>query len=339
MTGHSGFKGSWLALWLTLLGAEVHGYSLDPPSVPNMFELIGLRHDLASTHADIRDFEALRRAMGVFSPDLVIHMAAQPLVRRSYAEPVETFTTNVIGTVNVMEAVRHTESVRAVVNVTSDKSYLNLGTGVAFRESDPMGGDDPYSASKGCAELAAQSWNASFFQNAGPSLVSVRAGNVVGGGDFGQDRLLPDMVRAFSRGEPVRIRSPKAVRPWQFVLEPLSGYLVLAKALLEGRREFVGGWNFGPRNADAQTVGQVVTGFVERWGDGAQCAMDAGDHPHEAATLRLDCTKAAEQLGWIPRTDVNMALDWSVEWYRAWHTDPACLRALTEEHISRFEAL
>jgi len=213
MTGHTGFKGSWLALWFTMLGAEVRGYSLDYPSAPNMFSLIGLDQIISGVRGDIRDPESLEREMRAFSPDLVIHMAAQPLVRRSYGEPVETFATNVMGTINVLEAVRKVDSVMAVLNVTSDKCYENNGSGGSFRECDPMGGGDPYSASKGCAELVASSWRKSFFSGRGPLLASVRAGNVIGGGDFGEDRLLPDMVRAFSQGNPVHIRSPKAIRP------------------------------------------------------------------------------------------------------------------------------
>lgn len=339
ITGHTGFKGSWLTLWLSILGAEVHGYSDLPPSDPFMFHLTGLDREFAGTRGDIGDLDRLSRAMQDFAPDLVIHMAAQPLVRRSYVEPVETFRTNVLGTVNVLEAIRRTPSVRAVVNVTSDKCYENREAGVPFRESDPMGGSDPYSASKGCAELAAAAWSRSFFKDGTPLLASVRAGNVIGGGDFGEDRLLPDMVRAFSSNEPVHIRSPKAVRPWQFVLEPLSGYLSLASKLLDGDSTFAGGWNFGPDTTDTQTVGEVVTAFTQQWGDDARCEMATGDHPHEAHILRLDCSKATEVLGWAPRTDVHTAIEWSVEWYRLWHSDPQGLRKLTEQQISRFEAL
>lgn len=339
MTGHTGFKGSWLSLWLTMLGARVHGYSLLPPSSPYMFDLIGLDSDVSGSHGDIRDLESLSRAMTDFAPDIVIHMAAQPLVRRSYVEPVETFSTNVLGTVNVMEAVRRTPSVQVMVNVTSDKCYENTEAARPFRESDPMGGSDPYSASKGCAELAASAWNKSFFQDGGPAMVSVRAGNVIGGGDFGEDRLLPDMVRAYSRGEAVQIRSPKAIRPWQFVLEPLSGYLQLAQEAFLGNRDWVGGWNFGPESEDTQTVGEVVDSFTTRWGDGARCEMDRNNHPHEAGILRLDCSKAKEKLGWTPRTGIGVAIDWSSEWYKAWHVNPQSLRDLTEEQIQRFETM
>jgi len=339
MTGHTGFKGSWLSLWLTMLGAEVMGYSLEPPSSPSMFELIGLNRSHGSAKADIRDRACLDRAMRDFKPDLVIHMAAQPLVRRSYKEPVETFSTNVMGTVNVLESARRTPSVCGIINVTSDKCYENLETGQAFREADPMGGSDPYSASKGCAELVARSWGASFFKDKGPILISVRAGNVIGGGDFAEDRLIPDMARAFSANAPVHIRSPKAIRPWQFVLEPLSGYLALAVKALEGDRSFAGGWNFGPVSKDTKSVGSVVEGFAQRWGADATVLLDSTPKPHEATLLRLDCTKAEEKLGWYPRTGFDTTMNWTVEWYTAWAEGTADLRALTEDQIRRFEAL
>ncbi len=338
MTGHTGFKGSWLSLWLSMLGAKVFGFSLEPPSVPDMFGLIGLDGSVIGERGDIRDGEALCRAMQGFAPDLVVHMAAQPFVRRSYCEPVKTMTTNVIGTVNVLESIRQTPSVRAVINVTSDKCYTNMNSGKPFRETDPMGGDDPYSASKGCAELVAHSWRKSFFGD-GPLMASVRAGNVIGGGDFGEDRLVPDMVRAFFAGKAVHIRSPKAVRPWQFVLEPLSGYLSLAAALLEGKAEFSGGWNFGPGEGDAFDVGQVVLGVVKRWGDDAAYVIDQEDHPCEAVLLRLDCHKARRELGWVSKTGIEVALDWTVEWYKACQNDPKSLRALTERQIRRFEEM
>lgn len=339
MTGHTGFKGSWLTIWLVRLGAEVCGYSLEPPSDPNMFSLMGLGADCADIQGDIRDLEKLTQEMKLFSPDLVIHMAAQPLVRRSYAEPVETFAVNVMGTVNVLEAARRTDSIQAVINVTSDKCYENTEAGGSFRETDPMGGSDPYSASKGCAELVINSWRRSFFREGGPLLASVRAGNVIGGGDFAEDRLLPDMVRAFSRNKKVHIRSPRAIRPWQFVLEPLCGYLMLAGQLLQGRSEFAEAWNFGPTDSDTMTVGQVVKAFAGQWGEGTASQLDENDHPHEAAVLRLDCSKATGKLGWTPKTDVGTAIAWAVEWYQAWSSGLAVLRSLTEEQIRRFEEL
>ena len=339
MTGHTGFKGSWLTVWLNRLGADVYGYSLAPPSEPSMFRLVGLENDQPGQQGDIRDLETLTKAMREFRPDIVIHMAAQSLVRRSYREPVDTFATNVMGTVNVLEAARHVPSVRGIINVTSDKCYENLEMGRAFREQDPLGGSDPYSASKGCAELVARSWGTSFCQDGGPILISVRAGNVIGGGDFAEDRLLPDMARAFSDSRPVHIRSPKAIRPWQFVLEPLSGYLALAQKALEGDTDYAGGWNFGPATKDTQTVGNIVQQFARHWGDSAKVELDSAPQPHEAETLRLDCTKSKQELGWQPRTDIQVAMDWTAEWYKAWHAQTANLRELTERQIQRFEEL
>jgi CDP-glucose 4,6-dehydratase len=339
MTGHTGFKGSWLTLWLSMLGAQVFGYSDLPPSDPFMFKLISLDDEFTGTRGDIADLDHITQAMNACSPDLVIHMAAQSLVRRSYIEPVQTFRTNVLGTVNVMEAVRRTPSVKALINVTSDKCYDNQEAGRAFKETDPMGGSDPYSASKGCAELVARSWQSSFMKDDGPILLSVRAGNVIGGGDFAKDRLVPDMARAFSRSDAVHIRSPKAVRPWQLVLEPLSGYLTLAVKALEGDRSFAGGWNFGPVSEGTKSVGSVVEGFAQRWGADATVLLDSAPRPHEATLLRLDCTKAEEKLGWYPRTDFDTTMDWTVEWYKAWAEGTADLRALTEDQIRRFEAL
>ncbi|MCJ2163211.1 MULTISPECIES: CDP-glucose 4,6-dehydratase [unclassified Pseudodesulfovibrio] len=339
LTGHTGFKGSWLTLWLNLLGAEVKGFSLEPPSTPSMFELLDMDRDFRGIKGDIRDLKELKAAMHDARPELVVHMAAQPLVRRSYREPVETFTTNVLGTVNVLEAVRSTPTVRGVINVTSDKCYENREQGHAFRETDPMGGNDPYSASKGCAELAAHSWNASFFEAKDVILASVRAGNVIGGGDFGEDRLLPDMVRAFSLGEPVSIRSPKAIRPWQHVLEPLSGYLTLARAILNGDRKATGGWNFGPSGSDTLTVGEIADRFAGLWPGTARIQADADDHPHEAQVLHLDCAKVRERFDWLPRTDVTTALKWTSEWYAAWSTDPTVLMDLTRAQIRQYEGI
>ena len=339
VTGQTGFKGAWLSLWLERLGAKVHGYSLEPPSEPNLYSLAKVGPGIGSTFGDIRDLPKLEEAMASFAPDLVIHMAAQSLVRQSYAEPTETFSTNVLGTANVLEAVRRTKSAKGVINVTSDKCYENREWVWGYRENDPMGGRDPYSASKGCAELVAQSYMRSFFDQGDTALASVRAGNVIGGGDFAKDRLIPDMARAFSTNEPVRIRSPRATRPWQHVLEPLSGYLLLAKKLFEQDRQFSGSWNFGPPDNDARTVGEVVKKFAALWGQGAAYEIDDGEHPHEAGYLKLDCSKAARELGWTPTTGFGEALTWTSEWYKAWAAGSSDLRKLTLDQIERYMEL
>lgn len=339
ITGHTGFKGAWLCLWLKKLGAIVHGYSLESPSEPNLHTLAGNDSSVDSTFADIRDLETLSKAMSGFAPDIVIHMAAQSLVRQSYSEPVDTFSTNVLGTVNVLEACRRSPNVKAVINVTSDKCYENREWSRGYTENDRMGGHDPYSASKGCAELVASSYGRSFFHEGDTLLASVRAGNVIGGGDFADDRLIPDMARAFSAGKPVHIRSPKATRPWQHVLEPLSGYLLLAMKLHEEGRQFTGGWNFGPIDGDVRNVGEVVKKFASLWNGEAVTQIDDNDHPHEAGFLKLDCTKAATKLNWAPKTAFEAAIEWSCEWYSAWAKGDQDLHALTISQIDRYMEL
>lgn len=338
LTGHTGFKGAWLALWLKNIGAEVGAWSLEPPSNPSLWELARVEDDVHRLGGDIRDADSLARAMRDFRPEIVIHMAAQSLVRLSYKEPLATFSTNVMGTANVLEGVRQTPEVRAVINVTSDKCYDNQGLDKGFVESDPMGGHDPYSASKGCAELVCTSYRKSFFAEGDVAVASVRAGNVIGGGDFAADRLVPDMARAFSAGKPVHIRSPHATRPWQHVLEPLSGYLLLAERLAERGQEYSGGWNFGPAEGSARTVGEVVEAFSAAWGEGAVHTLDDGPHPHEAACLRLDCTKANTVLNWLPKTDFAAAMALTAQWYKAW-ADGVDARELTVNQILAFEAL
>ncbi len=332
LTGHTGFKGSWLALWLASMGARVHGYSLPPPTDPSLFALASVGELLAGhTIGDVRDGEKLRRAMADAGPEIVFHLAAQPLVRRSYEDPVETYSTNVMGTVSLFEAVRAVPSVRAVVNVTSDKCYENREWIWGYRENEAMGGYDPYSSSKGCSELVTAAYRRSFFDSGAPSsrrvaAASARAGNVIGGGDFAADRLVPDCVRAPLSGTPVRIRNPRAVRPWQHVLEPLSGYLALGARLLEGGGEFAEGWNFGPAEEDARPVLWIVRRMCESWGRGASFEIDAGPHPHEAAYLRLDSAKARNRLGWIPRWGLEKAIDAVIEW-TADHRDGKDVRA------------
>ena len=341
VTGHTGFKGGWLVLWLQQLGAEVIGYSLAPPSTPNLFEAARLEESMVSIHGDVRSPDHLLRAMRQHRPEVVFHMAAQSLVRESYDHPTETYATNVMGTVHVLDAIRQVESVRSAVVVTSDKCYENRESPLwGFRETDPMGGLDPYSNSKGCAELVVSSYQRSFFADASRPIGvgSARAGNVIGGGDWADDRLIPDVVRAFSDGEPVHIRNPRAVRPWQHVLEPLRGYLTLAQALWEEPDRFAGGWNFGPDDADAQPVGAIVDRLMSMWGDGAEAVSAPGPHPHEASFLRLDCAKARSLLGWTPRLPLSEALRWTVEWYKSVDagSDP---RTLTLDQIRRYEHL
>ncbi len=340
LTGHTGFKGSWLSLWLQAMDAQVTGFALPPPTNPSLFEVANVAQGMDSLIGDIRDADALSRAMRDAAPDIVIHMAAQPLVRYSYVNPVETYSTNVMGTVHLLEAVRQTPSVRAVVNVTSDKCYDNKEWVWGYRENEPMGGFDPYSNSKGCAELVASAYRNSFFNPAKYSehkvaLASVRAGNVIGGGDWAADRLIPDILRAISDGKPVVIRSPHAIRPWQHVLEPLSGYLLLAQRLYEQGVEFAEGWNFGPNDEDAKPVQWIVERLTEQWGDGASWQLDGGNHPHEAHYLKLDCSKAKMRLHWQPRWHLAHTLNMIVAWQRAWQAKQD-MRSFTLKQIEQY---
>jgi CDP-glucose 4,6-dehydratase len=333
VTGHTGFKGSWLTLWLGTMGADVVGLSDAVPTSPSLFDAAGVADGIADVRADVRDAEAIDAAFAEHAPEVVIHMAAQSLVRRSYRDPRTTYATNVMGTVNVLEAARGTASVRAVVNVTSDKSYENAELGRAFVETDAMGGHDPYSSSKGAAELVASAFGRSYDL----PLASARAGNVIGGGDFSEDRLVADLARGALYGEPIRIRNPEAVRPWQHVLNPLGGYLELAQRLATGE-DVRGGWNFGPDPDDVQTVGWLVERLAGRWPGGLRWDADPGPHPHEAAHLALDSTKARTQLGWRPAWDLEQALEAIVEWYAAFGDDRA-VRAVTLDQIERFSTL
>jgi len=318
LTGHTGFKGGWLSLWLQQLGAEVQGLALAPPAGHNLFEEARVADGMASAIGDIRDLDTVTRTLAAFRPDIVIHMAAQPLVRLSYAEPVQTYATNVMGTVHVLEAVRQTPGVRVVVNVTTDKCYENKEWAWGYREDEPMGGYDPYSNSKGCAELVSSAYRQSFFRQGGPALATARAGNVIGGGDWATDRLVPDILRAFEKGAPVVIRNPHSTRPWQHVLEPLSGYLTLAQRLWDEGAAFAEGWNLGPRDEDARPVQWIVERLVEQWGGAARWQLDGGEHPHEAHYLKLDISKARARLGWQPRWRLAEALDRIVAWHQAW---------------------
>jgi CDP-glucose 4,6-dehydratase len=343
LTGHTGFKGAWLALWLQSLGARVTGFSVDGVSQPSLYELAHVGEGMESIEGDVRDSEAVSAAVRAATPELIIHMAAQSLVRRSFAEPRETFQTNVMGTVNLLDAVRlHGGGVRAVVNVTSDKCYDNREWEWGYREHEPMGGHDPYSSSKGCAELVTDAFRRSYFSARssgggyhGARLASARAGNVIGGGDWGEDRLVPDIMRAALAGERVRVRNPNSIRPWQHVLNPLSGYLVLAQALWD-TPEHACGWNFGPPDEDARPVGWVVERISELWPGELRWALDDGPHPHEARYLKLDSSKARSRLGWRPLLGLDSALEATVDWYSRLHSG-ADMRAFTVSQIETFQ--
>lgn len=318
LSGHTGFKGPWLALWLADMGAEVHGYSLAPPTQPNLFDICRLAERLRSnTIADIRDGSGLISAMRAARPEIVFHLAAQSLVRRSYEDPVETFSSNIMGTVNFLDAVRQTQGVQAVVIVTTDKCYENQEWVWPYRENEALGGYDPYSSSKACSELVTASYRRSYFDAAGTQVATARAGNVIGGGDWAKDRLIPDFLRALDRGVALTIRSPAATRPWQHVLEPLSGYLTLAERLVTEGRSFAEAWNFGPDDSDARPV-QWIVEHLCRMAPGSSWQCDAAPQPHEANYLKLDSSKAKARLGWHPRWKLDDALTQTMTWHRAW---------------------
>jgi CDP-glucose 4,6-dehydratase len=335
VTGHTGFKGGWLSLWLAARGAHVHGFALDPPTTPSFHEACGVAGVVADDRrGDLRDPAALDDCLAAARPEVVFHLAAQPLVRRSYREPLETFDANVMGTARLLEAARRCDAVRAVVVVTTDKVYDNREWDWAYRETEPLGGADPYSASKACAELVCESYRRSFLAAGGIRLATARAGNVIGGGDWAADRLVPDFLRAVTAGEPLAIRAPRSVRPWQHVLEPLAGYLLLAERLLEGDG-FAEAWNFGPCEDDARQVGDVVDELC-RLVPGARWHRDGADHPHEAGMLRLDSTKARQRLGWRPRWGLEEALARTIDWHRAWQGG-ADMAAVSLAQIQAFE--
>ena len=317
LTGHTGFKGSWLSLWLQNMGAIVKGYSLDVNTNPALFTQANVATEMESEIGDIKNLEQLTKSMVIFSPDILIHMAAQPLVRLSYQEPVDTYTTNVIGTVNVLEAARKCSNLKAIVSVTTDKCYENKEWDWGYRESEPMGGYDPYSSSKGCAELVTSAYRRSFFSSDNSaSLASARAGNVIGGGDWAEDRLIPDILRAFEKSEPVVIRNPLSTRPWQHVLEPLSGYLVLAQELFLNGDNFAEGWNFGPKEEDCKPVSWILDKMVTYWGNNASWNLDKNNNPHEAGFLKLDCSKASNRLKWDPKWNLQLTLKSIVDWHQ-----------------------
>ncbi|MDR3734411.1 MAG: CDP-glucose 4,6-dehydratase [Acidobacteriaceae bacterium] len=343
LTGHTGFKGGWLALWLTQLGAEVRGYALDPCTTPSLFEVAKIGSVIDDVRGDIRDAAKLTAAMTEFKPDVVFHLAAQPLVRYSYEDPIGTYETNVIGTARVLEAVRQTPTVRAVVSVTTDKCYENKEWIWGYRETDPLGGYDPYSSSKACAEIVSAAYRQSFFPVAKlaehkVALATGRAGNVIGGGDWSTDRLIPDLVRGFLAKEPVLIRRPHAIRPWQHVLEPLYGYIRLAEQLYTHDPKFATAYNFGPSEDDAQPVEWIAEKMTNIWGDGAKWVLDPDPGVHEAGYLKLDASKARTDLGWKPRLNLETALEWLITWYRAADRGEL-MQELTLQQIAAYEAL
>lgn len=339
VTGNTGFKGAWLCLWLELLGAKVWGYSLSVPTEPSLFELIKSDR-ITYVTGDVCDLDKLTQSMQTAQPEIVLHLAAQSLVRESYKSPVETYATNVMGTVNVLEAVRQVGNIKAVIIVTSDKCYENQEWLWGYRESEPMGGYDPYSSSKGCAELVTAAYRNSFFNprnytQHGVGIASVRAGNVIGGGDWASDRLIPDIIKAWHTNQKVIIRYPQAIRPWQHVLEPLSGYLTLAENLYRDGVNYGGAWNFGANDCDAKPVGWIVAEMAKLWGDGATWTHETQNQPHEAHYLKLDCAKAKHYLNWQPQLDVKTALSWVVDWVKAWEAN-ANMREFTANQIRAF---
>ena len=321
VTGHTGFKGSWLSLWLQNMGAKVIGVSLDPPTSPSLYEQARVAEGMDSLRADIRDLNQIKDIFKEHKPEIVFHLAAQPLVRYSYREPVETYQTNVMGTLHVLEAIRCIDSVRAAVMITTDKCYENREWEWGYRENEPMGGHDPYSSSKGCAELLIASYRDSYFSVAKynehkTALASVRAGNVIGGGDWAEDRLVPDIIRAVQHDNTVHIRNPNSIRPWQHVLEPLDGYIELAEKLFSSGEQYAEAWNFGPKEEDAKPVQWIVERMTESWGEDANWVVDNGDHPHEANYLKLDCSKAHTKLNWWPKWPLKNALEKIIEWHK-----------------------
>jgi CDP-glucose 4,6-dehydratase len=335
VTGHTGFKGSWLLLMLETLGAKVTGFSLAPPTTPSMFDLIDGASRCDHHIGDIRDATALANAVKNAAPDIVLHLAAQPLVRESYVTPLETYATNVMGTAHLLDACRHVESVKTIAVITTDKCYENDGRPTGYVEHDKLGGYDPYSNSKACAEQVTQSYRDSFLARKGVGVASARAGNVIGGGDYADDRLVPDAIRAFMTDKPVEIRNPSAIRPWQHVLEPLRGYLMLAEQLHDNSETHAKGWNFGPAPTDMAPVHQVLSILANHWGYTKGVAPQPGDHPHEAATLILDSSAAARDLGWTPRLSLDDALKLTADWYRA-AADRGDILAISQRQINQF---
>ena len=343
LTGHTGFKGSWLSIWLKKLGVELVGFSKDIPTKPSLFEIAKVSEGMTSITGNIEDFTAIQKVLKENKPEIVIHMAAQSLVRKSYEEPINTFATNVMGTVNLLQAVKTTGSTLVLINITSDKCYENKGTEKAFSENSPMGGYDPYSSSKGCAELVTSSFRNSFFnlkefERHGCSLSSVRSGNVIGGGDWAKDRLIPDIMNSISKRIPTQIRNTRSIRPWQFVLEPLFGYLILAQRMWEEGKEFSEPWNFGPDETDCKSVKWILEKISKELDDGFSWKEDTRDNPHEAEMLKLDCNKAKKRLGWKTKLDVTETIEWTVNWYKEYFKN-SDMKEYTENQIDKFVSL
>lgn len=339
ITGHTGFKGSWLCLWLNSLGTDITGYALEPPTDPSLFKLCRINEIVNSVISDIRDFSALQSAIQLAAPEIIIHMAAQPLVRESYLNPTETYMTNVMGTVNLLNSIRNCNSVRVVINVTTDKCYENKEWFWGYRETEPLGGYDPYSSSKACSEIVTSAFRNSFFNikdydTHRVAVASARAGNVIGGGDWADDRLIPDCIRSLLENKEIHIRNPNATRPWQHVLDPLSGYMILAKKLYNFGPDYSEAWNFGPNDDDARSVEWVVKKLCSKWGNKASYVVDNGTHPHEANYLKLDISKVKSRLSWAPTWDINTAIEKTIEWSKAYLKNEdlreCCLKQINE---------
>jgi len=344
LTGHTGFKGGWLSLWLASMGAKITGYALAPNTTPSLFKVAKIEADLEQSHlADIRELGKLQKAIADAKPEILIHMAAQSLVRYSYDNPIETYATNVMGTVHVLESIRTLDCLRAAVIITSDKCYENKEWVWGYRENEPMGGHDPYSNSKGCAELVTSAYRQSYFPPEKYSkhkvaIASARAGNVIGGGDWSIDRLIPDAIKALEAKETLMIRNPLATRPWQHVLEPLSGYLVLAQALYEEGARFDGGWNFGPRDENVRSVQEVINLLIKNWGSVVNWVQDQDEQPHEAHSLKLDCSKARQYLGWAPHLSLEQAIESITQWHHA-HQQQSDMREMSLRQIASYQNL
>ena len=339
VTGHTGFKGSWLCLWLQKLGAEVVGYALEAPTSPSLFKLAKVDENMTSIINDIRNKEMLENTIKEYKPEIVFHLAAQPLVRKSYDNPIETFEINVMGTANLLDVTRSSEGVKVVINITSDKCYDNKEWLWGYRETDPMGGYDPYSCSKGCSELMTNSFRQSYFNKKNIYLASARAGNVIGGGDWAEDRLVPDIIKSLINNESIYIRNPSAIRPWQHVLEPLNGYMMLAEAMWQHGDKYAEAWNFGPENNHVITVGEITERLTRMWLKNIEIKQESGNQPHEATLLRLDCSKAKLNLGWYTKLNLEDTLMWTIDWYKEFSLRNENMKKVTLNQIEIYESL